>query len=97
VEYATKSLTGQPEQSAKRKLAVMMQFPLQIPAIGTGELIIFLVLLVIGIIIIMVLATLIHFIIPIIAAVVVWFFTGSLLYAGIAFVIVAIIQLIARR
>ncbi len=46
---------------------------------------------------VMVLATLIHFIIPIIAAVVVWFLTGSLLYAGIAFVVVAIIQLIARR
>ena len=74
-----------------------MSIPLQIPSFGTGELIIFLVLMVIGIIIIMVLATLIHFIIPIIAAVVVWFLTGSLLYAGIAFVVVAIIQLLAKR
>jgi len=68
-----------------------------IPGPGAGELTIFLVLLVIGIIIIMVLATVIHFIIPIIAAVIVWFVTGSLLYAGIAFVVVAIVQLIARR
>jgi hypothetical protein len=45
----------------------------------------------------MVLAAVIHFILPIIAAVVVWFLTGSLLYAGLAFLVVAIIQLIIRR
>jgi hypothetical protein len=43
------------------------------------------------------LATAIHFMVPVIAAVIVWFFTSSLLYAGVAFLVVAIIQLIARR
>jgi hypothetical protein len=45
----------------------------------------------------MVLAAVVHFILPIIAAVVVWFLTGNLLYAGIAFLAVAILQLFARR
>jgi len=54
-------------------------------------------LLIIGVIIIMVLATLIHFILPIIAAVIVWFVTGSLIYAGAAFLVVAIIQMVAAR
>jgi hypothetical protein len=68
-----------------------------IPGVGFGELVIFLVLLVIGIIAILILSAVIHFILPIIAAVVVWFLTGSLLYAGVAFVVVAILQLIVRR
>ncbi len=67
------------------------------PGVTFGELIIFIILLIIGIVIIMVLAAVIHFIIPIIAAVAVWFLTHSLLYAGVAFVVVAIIQLIVRR
>ena len=69
----------------------------QIANIGGGELIVFLVLVIIGVIIIMLLATVIHFIVPIIAAVIVWFLTGSFLYAGIAFLIIAVIQLLARR
>ena len=75
-----------------------MPIQLQIPGLpGFGELVIFLILIVIGIIIIMVLAAVIHFILPIIAAVVVWFFTHSLLYAGVAFVVIALIQLLVRR
>ena len=70
---------------------------LLIPTFSSVELIIFAVLVIIGIIIILVLAAVIHFILPIIAAVVVWFFTGSLLYAGIAFLAVAILQLLVRR
>lgn len=68
-----------------------------LPAIGSGELVIFLVLLVVGVIIILLLKAVIHFILPIVAAVIVWFVTGSLLYAGIAFVAVAILQMILRR
>ena len=68
-----------------------------LPAIGSGELVIFLVLLIIGIIIILLLKAVIHFILPIVAAVIVWFVTGSLLYAGIAFVAVAILQMVIRR
>ncbi|HUK27390.1 MAG TPA: hypothetical protein VLV31_03115 [Candidatus Acidoferrales bacterium] len=76
--------------------SIALQIP-AIPSIGSGELVIFLVLLIIGVIIIMVLATLIHFILPIIAAVIVWFVTGSLIYAGAAFLVVAIIQMVAAR
>jgi len=65
--------------------------------ISFGGLIIFAILVIIGIVIILVLSALIHFILPIIAAIVVYLFTGSLLYAGAAFLLVAILQLIARR
>lgn len=74
-----------------------MSITLLIPGLGFGELIVFLILLLIGVVIIMILATALHFILPIIAAVVVWFLTSSLLDAGIAFLAVAIIPLIARR
>ena len=62
-----------------------------------GEVAIFAVLLIVGIIITLLLKAVIHFILPIIAAVVVWFLTHSLIYAGIAFVVIAIIQMIIRR
>ena len=74
-----------------------MVFELLIPSFTTGELIIFALLVIIGVILIMVLAAVIHFILPIIAAVIVWLFTGNLLYAGVAFLAVAILQLLARR
>jgi hypothetical protein len=70
---------------------------LLIPSFTSGELIIFAILVIIGIVIILVLAAVMHFILPIIAAIVVWLFTGSLLYAGIAFLAVAILQLLIRR
>jgi len=69
---------------------------LMIPSFGSGELIIFGILVIIGIILIMVLAAVIHFILPIIAAVIVWLFTGNLIYAGVAFLAVAILQLFVR-
>ena len=78
----------------------LLSLALQIPGIGSlgsGSLLIFLVLIIIGVIVIMLLATLIHFILPIIAAVIVWFITGSLIYAGGAFLLVAIIQMFATR
>ena len=62
-----------------------------------SEIAIFAVLLIVGIIIILLLKAVIHFILPIIAAVVVWFLTHSLIYAGVAFVVIAIIQMIIRR
>lgn len=68
-----------------------------IPDLGSGELVIVLILVIIGIISILILSAVIHFILPIIAAVVIWLLTHSLLYAGIAFVVVAILQLILRR
>ena len=69
---------------------------LQLP-FSFGEIAIFLVLLIVGIIIILLLKAVIHFILPIIAAVVIWFLTHSLIYAGIAFVVIAILQMIIRR
>ena len=68
-----------------------------IPAFGSGELIVFTLLVIVGIIVIILLAAVVHFILPIIAAVVVWLFTGSLIYAGVAFLGVAILQLLVRR
>ena len=70
-----------------------------LPSFSFAEIVIFLVLLIIGIIIILLLKALIHFILPIIAAVVVYFLIQphSLLYAGIAFVVVAILQMIFKR
>lgn len=65
--------------------------------IGFGEIVIFLVLLIIGIIVILLLKAVIHFILPIVAAVVAWYFTHSLIYAGIAFLVIAILQMIIRR
>ena len=74
-----------------------MPLDLLIPSFSSPELIIFAILVIVGIVIIMVLAAVIHFILPILAAVVVWFFTGSLIYAGIAFLAVAVLQLLVRR
>jgi len=74
----------------------MYQFSI-LNSIGFNEIIIFLILLVVGVIIISILKTLLHFLVPIVAAIVVWFVTSNLIYAGIAFVVVAILQLILRR
>ena len=72
-------------------------FELLIPSFTSGELIIFAILVIVGIVIILILSAVIHFILPIIAAVVVWFLTGSLIYAGLAFLAVAILQLLVTR
>jgi len=74
----------------------MYQFSI-LNSIGFNEIIIFLILLVVGVIIISILKTLLHFLVPIVAAIVVWFVTSNLIYAGIAFVVVAILQLLLRR
>jgi len=65
--------------------------------ISFGELVIFLILLIVGIIIILLLKALIHFILPIVGAVVIYLLTHSLLYAGVAFVVIAILQMIVGR
>ncbi|MCW4033397.1 MAG: hypothetical protein NWF08_08440 [Candidatus Bathyarchaeota archaeon] len=74
----------------------MYQFSI-LNSIGFSEIIIFIILLVVGLIIVSILKTVLYFILPIIAALVVWFITSNLIYAGIAFVVVAILQLILRR
>jgi hypothetical protein len=72
-----------------------MAFP--ILPIGYGEIAIFLVLLIIGVIVILLLKAVIHFILPIVATIVVWYLTHSLVYAGIAFLVIAILQMLLRR
>jgi hypothetical protein len=78
-------------------MRVVSTVAFQILPIGSGEIIIFLVLLIIGVIVIILLKAVIHFILPIVAAVVVWYFMHSLIYAGVAFLVVALIQMLVRR
>ena len=74
-----------------------MAFAISIPsALGFGQLALLAIILIIGVVLIMILATAIHFILPIIAAVIVWLVTSSLLYAAGAFLLIAILQLLAR-
>jgi len=73
----------------------MIQLPFDIPDLY-GILLLFLLLL-IGIIIIVLIAKVLLFILPAgIIALVVWFLTGSLFWAGIAFLLVAFISLLRR-
>ncbi len=62
-----------------------------------GELLLFLILLILGIIIILLLKAVLSFLLPIVAAVVAWFLTHNLLYAGIAFILFALIQLVLKK
>jgi hypothetical protein len=67
----------------------------QLPSII--DLTLLLLLLVIGIIIIIVVVKILLFVLPAaIIALVVWFLTGSLFWAGVAFVFVALISLLKR-
>lgn len=73
---------------------------LEIPGLPNGslfDLVLLILLLVVGIIIIIVVASVILFVLPAgIIALVVWFLTGSLFLAGIAFLVVAFISLVRR-
>lgn len=62
-----------------------------------SELMIFLALIAVGLIAIILVKAVVHLIIPIVAAVVIWFMTGSLTYAGIGFVGIAFLQLLLKR
>jgi len=54
-------------------------------------------LLVIGLVIIILLAKVLLFVLPAaIIALVVWFFTGSIFWAGVAFLIIALLSLLRR-
>ncbi len=72
---------------------------INIPSLPGGlfDIVLLAILLLIGILIIILIAEVLLFILPAaIVAVVVWFLTGSLFLAGIAFLIVALISLIKR-
>lgn len=62
-----------------------------------SELTIFMALIIVGLIIILLLKAVVQLIIPIVAAAVAWFLTHSLIYAGIAFLAFAVLQLILKR
>jgi len=74
-------------------------FGLQLPSLGNiNDLLLLLVLVIIGIVIIVVIAKIILFILPAgIIALVVWFLTGSIWLAGIAFLVVAFISLLLKK
>ena len=73
-------------------------FGFQLPSLpNIGDLAILLLLVIIGIVIIVVLAKIILFVLPAgIIALVVWFLTGSVFWAGVAFLVVAFISLLRR-
>jgi hypothetical protein len=61
------------------------------------DLLLLILLVVVGIAIIVILAKVLLFILPgAIVAVVVWFLTGSLFWAGVSFLVVAFISLVRR-
>jgi hypothetical protein len=71
--------------------------PLQVlgPLIDIAVLVL---LLVIGLVIIIALAKVLLFVLPAaIIAIVVWFLTGSIFWAGVAFLVIALISLVMRR
>ena len=75
----------------------MALFPFQIGSIDLSQLAILFLLVIIGIVIIVVVAKIILFVLPAgIIALVVWFLTGNLLWAGIAFLVVAFISILRR-
>jgi len=69
--------------------------PLVFPVIS--ELLIFLALVILGLIILFLIKAVIQLVIPTVAAVVVWYLTHSLIYAGIAFLVVAVLQMALKR
>jgi len=69
--------------------------PFQLPILT--DFVLLLLLLIIGIVIIVLIAKIILFILPgAIVAIIVWFLTGSLFWAGVAFLVVAFISLLRR-
>ncbi|MEM2921619.1 MAG: hypothetical protein QXF26_04800 [Candidatus Bathyarchaeia archaeon] len=65
--------------------------------VGFSELILFLVLVIIGIMIILVLKAILALLLPIVASIVIWLLTRNLVYAGIAFIIFAVLQMALKR
>jgi len=74
--------------------------PIPLPPLGIGlifEVVLLLLLLIIGIIIIVIIAKILLFVLPAaIVALVVWFLTDSVFWAGVAFLVIAFIS-VARR
>lgn len=62
-----------------------------------SDVIVFIVLVLVGIAILMLIRAIIHYVIPLIGAIIVWLYTGSLTYAGIAFVVIALLELMFKK
>ncbi len=75
--------------------------PLPLPSLGIGlafELILLLILLIIGIVIIIIIAKVLLFFLPAaIIALVVWLLSGSLFWAGVAFLVISFISVVRRK
>jgi len=65
--------------------------------ISSSDLIIFIGLVFVGIVLLMLIRAIIHFVIPLIGAIVVWLYTGILTYAGMAFVVMALLELVFKK
>ncbi len=77
-------------------LAAPIPLPSGLPPLF--DLVVLLVLLIIGIFILVLIIKVIFLILPpAIVAIVVWFLTGSLFWAGVAFLIIMVISIIGRR
>jgi membrane protein implicated in regulation of membrane protease activity len=63
----------------------------------TGELIIVIIILILGLIIIAVLRALLFLLPAAIVAVVIWFLTGNLTWAAVAFLIIAALSILKRH
>jgi hypothetical protein len=77
----------------------LLNISLDLPSLNFSimELIVFAALIIIGILILVFLIKLVFMFIPAaIIAFIVWFLTGSLYYAGIAFLIIAVIAIIRK-
>jgi hypothetical protein len=83
--------------SASLIILVLPAFALAFAVPSFGELLAFLALLVVGLLLIMVIGALIFLLPAVILAVVVWFLTGSVFWAGVVFLVIAVISLLKKR
>ncbi len=75
-------------------MKVLSIVPLQVLGV-LGDVVFLFLLLVIGLIIIILVAKVLLFVLPAaIVAVIVWFLTGSIFWAGVAFLVIALISLL---
>ena len=89
------------ENAVKLLLVIHMIPPSVLAIFGldfVAEIFLLLILLVIGIVVIIIIAKVLLFVLPAaIVAAVVWFLTGSLFWAGVAFLAVAFLSILKRK
>ena len=82
---------------ASLMILALPAFALAFAVPSFGELLAFLALLVVGFLLITIIGALIFLLPAVILAAVVWFLTGSLFWAGVVFLIIAVISLLKKR